>query len=428
MSNKKQKRLLITFFGKAKYKETTYFLEDKEKTTEYIADALNEFLNPDKVLIFTTQEAIEGNNAFKEIEKKIGKDKTETVIIPSGKDQKEQEDIFKKVLEEVEKYNEEWEIYVDITHAFRSIPVVFFISLFYLKNFYENIKTSKIFYGVFQEDKNNRSPVIELTFLLDIIDWFNSVNMFVKRYEANELAHKLKLMVENKKFLKFKLNPEQRDNLNILSEDLRKFSGEYLNVRAVQFGRLLVDLKDKLSKSKPIINENLPILSPLVDKVQTEIENLQTPKPDTLNMDTLRYRIKLIHTYLERNLVLQAILLLREVFIDYLILKVGDTGKWLDYDYREKISSAFNRLDGDKVDKDIAEKIKSLQKRDSELREIWKRDSKLRKIWKDIKYFRNNLAHCGIGKAEKEDLSGLKKKIGSLTEGFLKEAKISLDD
>ncbi len=386
MSNKKQKRLLITFFGKAKYKETTYFLEDKEKTTEYIADALNEFLNPDKVLIFTTQEAIEGNNAFKEIEEKIGKDKTETVIIPSGKDQKEQEDIFKKVLEEVEKYNEEWEIYVDITHAFRSIPLVFFISLFYLKNFYD-IKTSKIFYGVFQEDKNNRSPVIELTFLLDIIDWFNSVNMFVKRYEANELAHKLKLMVENKKFLKFKLNPEQRDNLNILSEDLRKFSGEYLNVRAVQFGRLLVDLKDKLSKSKPIINENLSILSPLVDKVQTEIENLQTPKPDTLNMDTLRYRIKLIRNYLRRNLALQAILLLREVFIDYLILKVGDTDKWLNYDYREEISRAFNEP-----------------------------DSELGKIWKDIKYFRNNLAHCGIGKAGKEDLSGLKKKIERLTD------------
>jgi len=411
MSNKKQKRLLITFFGMAKdYKETTYFLEDKEKTTKYIADALNEFLNPDKVLIFTTQEAIDKNNAFKEeIEEKIGKDKTETVIIPSGKDQKEQEDIFKEVLEEVEKYNEEWEIYVDITHAFRSIPLVFFISLFYLKNFYD-IKTSKIFYGAFeQRDENNRSPVIELTFLLDIIDWFNSVNMFVKRYEANELAHKLKLMVENKKFLKFKLNPEQRDNLNILSEDLRKFSGEYLNVRAVQFGRLLVDLKDKLSKSKPIINENLSILSPLVDKVQTEIENLQTPKPDTLNMDTLRYRIKLIRNYLRRNLALQAILLLREVFIDYLILKVGDTDKWLNYDYREEISRAFNRPDGDKVDKNIAEKIKSLQKRNSELGEIWK----------DIKYFRNNLAHCGIGsigKAEKEDLSGLKNEIKRLTD------------
>jgi len=90
MSNEKQKRLLITFFGMAKdYKETTYFLEDKEKTTKYIADALNEFLNPDKVLIFTTQEAIDKNNAFKEeIEEKIGKDKTETVLVPSGKDQK----------------------------------------------------------------------------------------------------------------------------------------------------------------------------------------------------------------------------------------------------------------------------------------------------------------------------------------------------
>jgi len=408
MSNEKQKRLLITFFGMGKnYQDTTYFLEDKERTTKYIADALNEFLNPDKVLIFTTQEAIDKNNAFKEeIEEKIGKDKTKTVLVPSGKDQKEQEEIFKKVLEEIEKYNKEWEIYVDITHAFRSIPLVFFISLFYLKNFY-NIKTSKIFYGAYeQRDENNRSPVIELTFLLDIIDWFNSVNMFVKRYEANELAHKLKLMVDNEKFLK--IDPEQKNNLINLSQGLRKFSGEYLNVRAVQFERLLVDLKDKLSKSKPIINENLPILSPLVDRVQTEIENLQTSEPDALNMDTLRYRIKLIHTYLRRNLALQAILLLREVFVDYLILKVGDTGKWLDYDYREKISSAFNRPDGDKVDKNIAEKIKSLQKQ----------NSALRKIWNDIKYFRNNLAHCGIGKAEKEDLSGLKNKITELTKKF----------
>jgi len=412
MSNEKQRRLLITFFGMAKdYKETTYFLEDKEKTTRYIADALNEFFNPDKVLIFTTQLAIDINNAFKEeIEEKIGKDKTETVIVPSGKDQKEQEEIFKKVLEEVEKYNKEWEIYVDITHALRSIPLVFFISIFYLKNFY-NIKTSKIFYGAFeQRDENNRSPVIELTFLLDIIDWFNSVNMFVKRYEANELAHKLKSMVDNEKFLK--LDPEQKNNLIDLSQGLRRFSGEYLNVRAVQFERLLVDLNDKLSKSKPIINENLPILTPLVDRVQTEIENLQTPEPDALNMDTLRYRIKLIHTYLRRNLALQAILLLREVFVDYLILKVGDTTKWLDYDYREKISSAFNRPDVDKVDKNIAEKIKSLQKQ----------NSALRNIWREIKNFRNNLAHCGVGGAEKEDLSGLKNKITELTKKF--EAEI----
>jgi len=40
----------------------------------------------------------------------------------------------------------------------------------------------------------------------------------------------------------------------------------------------------------------------------------------------------------------------------------------------------------------------------------------LEKIWKDIKYFRNNLAHCGIGKAEKEDLSGLKNEIKRLTD------------
>jgi len=327
------------------------------------------------------------------------------------KTKKEQEEIFKKVLEEVEKYNKEWEIYVDITHAFRSIPLVFFISLFYLKNFY-NIKTSKIFYGAYeQRDENNRSPVIELTFLLDIIDWFNSVNMFVKRYEANELAHKLKLMVNNEKTLK--LDPEQKNNLINLSEGLRKFSGEYLNVRAVQFARLSVDLKDKLSKSKPIINENLPILSPLVDKVQIEIENLQTSNPDTLNMDTLRYRIKLIHAYLRRNLVLQAILLLREVFVDYLILKVGDTKEWLRYKYREYISDIFNKPNGNNVDRNIAEKIKFLRN-----------NSKLGEIWEDIKYFRNNLAHCGIGKAEKEDLSGLKKKIEGLTKKF--EAEIGI--
>jgi hypothetical protein len=192
-----------------------------------------------------------------------------------------------------------------------------------------------------------------------------------------------------------------------LSEGLRKFSGEYLNVRAVQFARLSVDLKDKLSKSKPIINENLPILSPLVDKVQIEIENLQTSNPDTLNMDTLRYRIKLIHAYLRRNLVLQAILLLREVFVDYLILKVGDTKEWLRYKYREYISDIFNKPNGNNVDRNIAEKIKFLRN-----------NSKLGEIWEDIKYFRNNLAHCGIGKAEKEDLSGLKKKITELTKKF----------
>jgi hypothetical protein len=249
--------------------------------------------------------------------------------------------------------------------------------------------------------------------LLDIIEWFNGVNMFVERYEADELADKLLESITNNKKL-LKLNPEQRDNLNSLSKDLRKFSGEYLNVRAVQFARLSVDLKNKLSKSKPIINENLPILSPLIDKVQKEIENLQTPKPYILNMDTLNYRIKLIRNYLERNLVLQAILLLREVFVDYLILKVGDTSKWLRSKYRKYISDIFNKPDGNNVDGNIAEKIKSLRN-----------NSELGEIWEEIIKFRNNLAHCGVGGgAENEDLSGLKKKIEKLTEKF--EAEIGI--
>jgi hypothetical protein len=236
--------------------------------------------------------------------------------------------------------------------------------------------------------------------------------MFVKRYEADELADKLsESIANNKKFLK--LNPEQRDSLNNLSKDLRKFSGEYLNVRAVQFARLSADLKNKLSKSKPIINENLLILSPLINKVQKEIENLQTPKPYILNMDTINYRIKLIRNYLERNLVLQAILLLREVFVDYLILKVGNTKEWLRSRHRKYISDIFNEPDGNNVDRNIAEKIKFLRN-----------NSELGKIWEEIIKFRNNLAHCGVGGgAEKEDLSGLKKKIEELTKKFEDEIR-----
>ncbi len=123
---------LITFLGTGGYQKVTYSLDSKSYVTAFFPVALVHCIQiePKSVLCFVTEASAKH---FKDLKQEINSSKPDidvTLInIPNGSNEQEQWEIFKIVTNSLES-NEE--VYFDITHGFRTIPLLTFLAASYL--------------------------------------------------------------------------------------------------------------------------------------------------------------------------------------------------------------------------------------------------------------------------------------------------------
>ena len=81
------------------------------------------------------------------------------------------------------------EIILDITHAFRSIPLLIFIVAAYLRQV-KNVKLKHIIYGAFEarDTETDQTPIFDLTPFVELLDWMNAVNIFQNSGDARPIA------------------------------------------------------------------------------------------------------------------------------------------------------------------------------------------------------------------------------------------------
>lgn len=131
--------------------------------------------------------------------------------------------------------NENDELYVDITHSFRSLPLYVMNLLVYLRNVSpKNITIAGIYYGMLdarREFKDEIAPIVELSDILNVNDWISGAYSFMQFGNAYKIAS---------------LIPAQYKDV---SDTLREFSDiENLNH--------LVALYDQYKKLKTLAKEN----------------------------------------------------------------------------------------------------------------------------------------------------------------------------
>lgn len=108
---------LLTVLGTGKYENTCYSWQEQQFETRYVAQALCEFFQPEKVTVLVTTEAKEMH--WETLHKTLSDRFTATeVLIPSGKSETEVWQIFDAVVNSVEPNSK---VIFDITHAFRLI-------------------------------------------------------------------------------------------------------------------------------------------------------------------------------------------------------------------------------------------------------------------------------------------------------------------
>jgi len=216
-----------------KYKSATYHIDGEKYETSFVADALATHCKIDDIILigtaksmweavyetFCAKHGIEKDDEYylelgvhcenanhksslelpdiEKLESALGK-QSHVVLINYGLTEDELNNNMSKILG-IEKYLISGdELYVDITHSFRSLPMLLMNTLIYMQNVSrKNINISHIFYGMLDvSGELGYTPVVDMKKIIDVNDWISGAYSFMEFGNAYKISKLLK-SVEN---------------------------------------------------------------------------------------------------------------------------------------------------------------------------------------------------------------------------------------
>jgi len=381
----------LTFLGTGRYETVTYVWEERSHTTRLFPEALARIFEPEKVIVFVTETAknyrpSESEPRYVEmLQDKLGH-RVEWVDIPEGRSEQELWEIFNHVANAV---GEGDTILLDITHAFRSIPMIVFPIAAYIRKT-KGVVIERIVYGAFEArnpyrtppQPDDRAPIFDLTPLLEFLDWTGGAEALLKRGDAELIAEK---MVTAHQTLR-RMGTGTPEKLKPLGEKLRALSQALHLSRPREVMRIAHDLLPLLEEARTEFERWAKPFALLAGQIRNELEPLAFDQSDTLSRENLEKQLGLVDHYLKKGLVVQAVTLAREWVVSYVLLCRG-SGDWLRRSDREEaeraLGAAAARLRGENAEP--PEWFGQLPHKE-ELGQLWNRLGNLR----------NDLAHCAM--------------------------------
>jgi len=215
-------RILISSLGSGnkeagEYKQAKYEIDGKVYKTPFIADALNQHIQYDKIFIVGTNKSIwdeaytvfggtdekyheelfekKDKGSIKDVDlvkfNKILKNGSKSIIINYGLNDNELWFNFEKFLE-IEKLIENGdEIFLDITHSFRSLSIMSFVMAQFSSTISnKNFKIKGLYYGMFEYsyENNGITPIVDIKLLLEIQEWIKAIDAIKKYSDFNPLV------------------------------------------------------------------------------------------------------------------------------------------------------------------------------------------------------------------------------------------------
>ncbi len=108
-------------------------------------------------------------------------------VIPSCRTPDEQAAVLGTIAHHVAEHSD---VYLDVTHGYRHLPLLQLLSAFHLAEVKQS-RIQGIFYGAADmacEHPEHKAPVIELSFVRDMIDWIKSAAVLMRTGLYGELA------------------------------------------------------------------------------------------------------------------------------------------------------------------------------------------------------------------------------------------------
>ncbi len=334
--------------GKYDYKEGVYFLPDgREVRTKLVSKALIDYIKPDEIYILGTRESL-----WDLADELIGSYRK--VLIPYGINKEEFWEMFRIINKEVDVSGKD--IYLDITHGFRTIPLL--VST--VVNLFSKVKGARVkglFYGIFEaKDEKGRIPVVDLLPILELNEWIEGFTLFKNYGDGDFLAE---LIEEKLSGLKPEFRREAGD-LKKLSKLLRKYS-QAVGFTAVNFIPKFTDQVVRIInniKSVPADFNSVELLKASLNETYEEVK-----KEDA---EEWKNQYKIVKWLFNKRRYSQATIALEECIFTYVLEKMGIN--YLEKEIREKLSKAFR--EDEKKNKFFSPELNSLFSKIRDLRNM----------------------------------------------------------
>lgn len=268
------KNYFFSFLGTGDYREVNYKCPDGVvRTSRYIQEVLVDYLIDKfpietlEVVLFLTTESREKHFNTKESSSllKVFNDKKipyREVEIVNPDNAKNVESLFENFLSQIPS---EGNLILDITHSFRSIPILSLAALAVKRVCADNIN-SFVYYGELQGSSTN---VIDLSKFVDILEWSKALQLSVHANQ-NELLLKL-----TRNELKPRLSEKEVDSdarrIRDLVNTINDFSIDLSTSRLKTFSDKAVSLKKTIENLDGV--KYLPAIRDLVSNIYDKVKN-----------------------------------------------------------------------------------------------------------------------------------------------------------
>lgn len=286
----KGRRVFISFIGTNNYKWTYYSFGEEWKSPKpvrFIQEALISMLcadwtEKDQIYIFRTEKARVLNwidkpdvtgleSTLRQMDLKVP---FKDIEIKEGFSEKDVWDIFNSIYSQLQPDDQ---IYLDVTHAFRSIPM-FSTILFNYSKMMLHTETRAIYYGAFEKmgsgpevDKipveKRDAPILDLSNFVYLQDITSAANNFIKYGNLQATSDILKDIERGVTFDK----QAHKLKFNDLSFALLDFSGEMDTCRGsiIQSGATVKKIRSRINSFL-----DLPIPDPIKDILKAVMQKM----------------------------------------------------------------------------------------------------------------------------------------------------------
>jgi len=325
---------LLSFVGTGNLKETTYCLRERTKRTAFIQEALCDFYPVDSAILFTTRDAKQKN--YPAISALVPD--ARAVHIPEGQNEAELWEIFTLVEKQVEPGDE---IIFDITHGFRSLPFIAFLSSAYLRDI-RKATLRGVVYGAFEARDEQGTPIFDLSPFVGLLDWMGGVHSFMNHGDAGPLQAMIREVVA----CAHKDGSQKQKPVKLagFANQLESFTLATRLSQPIE----AIEVAEKIIQTLPSAMEEIghfaPPLGPVLDQIEG-ISQFVAPSADTssgISIAHLHAQRDLIRYQIERGLYMQAVSLAREWMVTLFLFYAGDVALWLDPRCREAAEKAMS--------------------------------------------------------------------------------------
>lgn len=409
MSTETNRKVFISFLGASNYKECQYVIDSEaSRPVRYVQEAMLDYYSRhgwtshDCAYILLTNVAQDRNwendgqkddngNIIKQLGLRDSLAALELPMsivpvenVPMGNDEKEIMSIFSLIFGMLEDGDE---LYFDITHGFRYLPMITLVLGNYSK-FLKNVTVRWIGYGNFEgrNQATNIAQVVDLTSMSMLQDWTTAAADFINNGNAASLTSRTKetlapILLDERGDNKTALAMDKMANaLEAMVNDIKNCRG-YEIIKAKNVKKLVRNLNS-------IENNLIEPLMPVLEKIKDSINTF-----DVIADENISNGFAAALWCINNNMNQQAATILQETAITWVCMR-----NKLDHSIlkdRQIASDAINVLDKDIADWRVKEENLPIVKRIIECEPLLQNNNFV-KCYRDLTNLRNDINHCGM--------------------------------